>query len=330
MGESVKKKLEIIFVIIFSLAIVLTIIDLITINVTHKPMIILNNEGETYYGLLYNTYNCTEENKVYIKFKTTKFSCPVTIKGDYTIVDKSKEIKNFACNEALEEIYRNEDYSYNLTCEKGSYVVVKYENGTEETIKEALDNKNIEIKDLDIYNIEYVKVPLKTTIIDTDNNTIETPTTPDTGSQTPTVPTTPGGSTGGSTVPTTPGGSTGGSTSSSTGSQVPTTPTIPSTSNDTQIINPGINKNIPITKPGISTNKSIVVVDKSAGQYCLQAIEYFYKNYYFTCIKSQSVYVIIDGQEYLLKYALNNGIVTMDELEAAGYKFNKNEDYADR
>ena len=67
MGENVKKKLEIIFAIIFSLAIVLTIIDLITINVTHKPMIILNNEGETYYGLLYNTYNCTEENKVYIK-----------------------------------------------------------------------------------------------------------------------------------------------------------------------------------------------------------------------------------------------------------------------
>ncbi len=316
-----KKSLKIIIVTILSLAIILTIIDLITINVTHKPMIVISNEGETYYGLFYNTYNCKEENKVYIKFKTTKFSCPVTIKGDYTIVDKSKEIKNFTCNEALEEIYRNEDYSYNLTCEKGSYVVVKYENGTEETIKEALDNNNIEIKDLDTYNIEYVKVPLKTTIIDSDNNIIETPTTPDTGNQTPTAPTTPSGSTEG--TPTSP----------STGSQAPTTPTtptIPSTSNDTQIINPGIDKNLPITKPGISTNKSIVVVDKSAGQYCLQAIEYFYKNYYFTCVKSQSVYVIIDGQEYLLKYALNNGIVTMEELEAAGYKFNKNGDYADR
>lgn len=76
-------------------------------------------------------------------------------------------------------------------------------------------------------------------------------------------------------------------------------------------------------KPNES-NRVIRVVDKSISKSCAQAIEYYYEDshykYYFTCIKSSSVFVFVNNQEYTIKYALNNGIVTIDELINVGFK----------
>ncbi len=69
-----------------------------------------------------------------------------------------------------------------------------------------------------------------------------------------------------------------------------------------------------------ATNKVITITDRSEGQYCADAIEYYYKDYYFTCIKSQYIIVTVNGKEYTIKDALNDGIVTMDELIAIGFK----------
>ena len=74
-------------------------------------------------------------------------------------------------------------------------------------------------------------------------------------------------------------------------------------------------------KPSDNTNKKkITITDTSAGKNCAQAIEYYYKRYYFNCIKSQYVIVTVNGKKYNIKEALNNGIVTMDELIEAGFK----------
>lgn len=68
-----------------------------------------------------------------------------------------------------------------------------------------------------------------------------------------------------------------------------------------------------------SDTKSITLVDKLDGDTCAQAIENYYEDdeyiYYFDCIKSNFVFVNINGSEYLLKEALNNKIVTVNELE---------------
>lgn len=70
-------------------------------------------------------------------------------------------------------------------------------------------------------------------------------------------------------------------------------------------------------------NERIRIVDESSSA-CAQAIEYYYSDleykYYFTCIKSPSVFVIVDGIKYNIKYALNNGIVKMSELEEIGFR----------
>ncbi len=70
-------------------------------------------------------------------------------------------------------------------------------------------------------------------------------------------------------------------------------------------------------------NEDIKIVDRSSSN-CAQAIDYYYEDsnykYYFTCIKSNSIYIIKNGQEYTIKYALNNNIVSMDELIEVGFK----------
>lgn len=74
-------------------------------------------------------------------------------------------------------------------------------------------------------------------------------------------------------------------------------------------------------------SKEIILEDRMNGNYCLQAIECFYEDneyqYCFNCVKSNSMYVIINGVEYKLVYALENSIVTMEELENNGYSFLK-------
>ncbi len=74
----------------------------------------------------------------------------------------------------------------------------------------------------------------------------------------------------------------------------------------------------------IAENKDIKIIDKSNGSSCAEAIEYYYEDndykYYFNCIMSNKIFVIVDGNEYTIKEALNNKIVTMNQLIDAGFK----------
>lgn len=73
------------------------------------------------------------------------------------LVDKTKEIEDFACAEALEGFYADNEYTYYWSCMKNDYMVVKYNSGYEETISVALKNGAIKISDLDRFNISYIK-----------------------------------------------------------------------------------------------------------------------------------------------------------------------------
>ncbi len=92
--------------------------------------------------------------------------------------------------------------------------------------------------------------------------------------------------------------------------------------NDTNKTNKAENNNKLIIEDNQNTNGNIKIEDRQKGN-CAQAIEYYYQDnaykYYFTCIKSNSVFVIKDGKEYTIKYALNNNIVTMQELIDNGF-----------
>ena len=80
-------------------------------------------------------------------------------------------------------------------------------------------------------------------------------------------------------------------------------------------------------KGDIVNEKTITIEDRSNGE-CAMALEFYYQDYYFTCIKSYNVIVTVNGKSYTIKEALNNKIVTMDELINVGFKPLKKNTYA--
>ena len=59
---------------------------------------------------------------------------------------------------------------------------------------------------------------------------------------------------------------------------------------------------------------------------CVDGIDYFYEDenyrYYFTCMKSNYIFIKKDDKEYTLKNALNNKIITINDIENL-IEFNK-------
>ena len=80
-------------------------------------------------------------------------------------------------------------------------------------------------------------------------------------------------------------------------------------------------------KGDIVNEKTITIEDRSNGE-CAMALEFYYQDYYFTCIKSHNVIVTVNGKSYTIKEALNNKIVTMDELINVGFKPLKKNPYS--
>ena len=139
----------------------LLIIDLASIYINNKPIFAVQaRQPYTYTGILYNVYNCPEYSTPQIKAKSTKFSCAINTTTSVKIkeiIDTTKNIKDFVCAEALEQFYEDEAYKYFYNCIKSKYVIVKYENGYQETVKEALKYGSIKITDLGLHDIDYIK-----------------------------------------------------------------------------------------------------------------------------------------------------------------------------
>lgn len=158
------KKYIKIFLIIIGIIILSIAIDLVCIFTINRPIFAIKDDCDCLYsiyrGVFYDTYNCPEYSMVQIKSKGTKFSCAnvrIDIGDVVEIVDATKDIKDFVCAEALEEFYSDDNYSYYWSCIKDKYMIVRYESGFEETISSALKNGTIDISDLDIYGIDYIR-----------------------------------------------------------------------------------------------------------------------------------------------------------------------------
>ena len=151
-----KKSIKIILSIICIILIII-IVDMICIFTINRPLLAIKNNN-VYKGLFYDTYDCAEYAVPQIKLKGTKFTCAnINFKKITNIIDKTKNIKDFACAEVLEQFYEDENYVYYFSCIKSEYIVVKYNDNTEDTVKKALENNVITINDLDKYNINYYK-----------------------------------------------------------------------------------------------------------------------------------------------------------------------------
>lgn len=175
-----KKWLKILLVVVGGI-ILLFVIDLIFIFTINRPLLAIKEDnGDSvnliYRGILYDTYNCHEYSSPQIKIKGAKYTCDVLELDMGTVVsikDKTKEIEDFACAEALEQFYEDETHTYYWNCIKNDYMVVQYDSGNEEPISEALKCATITISDLDKFNIEYIKMEKENEAADIKLNVIE-------------------------------------------------------------------------------------------------------------------------------------------------------------
>ena len=72
---------------------------------------------------------------------------------DIKNTSKSDEV----CADALEEFYQDDKYKYSFPCMMSSKIIVYFNDGTQEYVRDALNKKDIEISDLDKYEIKYLK-----------------------------------------------------------------------------------------------------------------------------------------------------------------------------
>lgn len=148
---------------IISILVLSVVIDLVCIFTINRPIFSQGEDYGThavYKGLFFNTYVCPEFSTPQIKVKSAKYTCAVLeydMGSVVSIKDTTKDIKDFACAEALEGFYADENYTYYWSCIKNKYMIVKYDDGSKELISEALEKKHIDIQMLDKFNISYIK-----------------------------------------------------------------------------------------------------------------------------------------------------------------------------
>lgn len=121
----------------------------------NNPIIGIETRGMKRIGILVDTHHCGN-GKHDTVIKGFSYSCKYN-GGKYTLIDKTKEIEDFSCDTVLEKFYEDEKYVYYWNCIKNNYMLVKYDDGNEGTISEALNKNHIDINILDKFNIEYIK-----------------------------------------------------------------------------------------------------------------------------------------------------------------------------
>lgn len=132
----------------FSFIILMIILDIVSVLFKNKPLIILDKNisstNEVYKGIFFNVYNCNEHTLSQIKSKFTKYSCSLNEeKLTFEIIDNTE-----FCVQALEEIYKDSEYTYYLPCIKSDNITIKFSDGEEYFLKEVLNNKILNIDEL--------------------------------------------------------------------------------------------------------------------------------------------------------------------------------------
>ena len=107
----------------------------------NNPIIGIQTRNMKKVGILVDTHHCGN-GKHDTVIKGFSYSCTYE-GGKYTLVDETKEKKDFACDTALESFYEDENYTYYWNCIKNEYMVVKYDDGSTKTISQALIKGNV-------------------------------------------------------------------------------------------------------------------------------------------------------------------------------------------
>ena len=155
-----KQYLKMIFAIIGIIVVIILLDSLQALFFNNSPILKIRDyyNGEQLYckdrGILVDTY-CGGDGQKDTVIKG--FSHSLSYSNDYEIVDITKENNAISYSTERELIYEDELYSYYLPGFKSEFIEVRFNNGEKYNIIEALENGHVNIGDLDIFDIDYIK-----------------------------------------------------------------------------------------------------------------------------------------------------------------------------
>ena len=132
------------------------------IGYSHLEPIIGEHKVEKLYDIIVRIINEYKQGEIKMP------SEPSEVSEISEISEETKEIseiidrtvtEQITTDSALEKFYETYDSIYYYGSIKSEYVIVKYTDGTSETVKEALADGRITIDDLDKFGINYIKEP---------------------------------------------------------------------------------------------------------------------------------------------------------------------------
>ena len=132
------------------------------IGYSHLEPIIGEHKVEKLYDIIVRVINEYKQGEIKMP------SEPSEVSEISEISEETKEIseiidrtvtEQITTDSALEKFYETYDSIYYYGSIKSEYVIVKYTDGTSETVKEALADGRITIDDLDKFGINYIKEP---------------------------------------------------------------------------------------------------------------------------------------------------------------------------
>lgn len=147
-----KKNLKV-FLIVLALIILLIGIDIGSVLLREKPLFIFDRDkcgcdNKIYYGLLYDTFYCSTEDKVYIKIKGNKFSCPFKAETNETDGDGWYNGTSYSVDNVSMEIKKGTLTNKSVTLIIKDSTSDKYTFTEEFYIEEKIDNKWSRVKEI--------------------------------------------------------------------------------------------------------------------------------------------------------------------------------------
>ena len=126
------------------------------IGYSHLEPIIGEHKVEKLYDIIVRIINEYKQGEIKMPSEPSEVS--EETKEVSEIIDRTVT-EPISTDTALEKFYETYDSVYYYGSIKSEYVIVKYTDGTSETVKDALANGRIKIDDLDKFGIHYIKEP---------------------------------------------------------------------------------------------------------------------------------------------------------------------------
>ena len=129
------------------------------IGSSHLEPIIGEYKVEKLYDIIIRTINEYKQGEIKTPSEPSEQSSETSQEINVSEIIDRTVTEQISTDAALEKFFEDDENEYYYGSIKSEYVIVKYSDGSQETVSSALQNGKITLSDLDKYNIGYIKQP---------------------------------------------------------------------------------------------------------------------------------------------------------------------------